>query len=64
MKKSAFVFLGCALLLLIAVPLHAQTGCTDSPENPTVVLALVGSAGALFSEVRARVRARRRSSRR
>jgi XrtJ-associated TM-motif-TM protein len=46
------------------MPLHAQTGCTDSPENPTVVLALVGSAGALFSAVRARVKARRNSRQR
>jgi XrtJ-associated TM-motif-TM protein len=58
MKRSTLVFLGCALLLMIAAPLRAQTGCTDSPENPTVVLALVGSA------VRARVRARRNSSQR
>jgi XrtJ-associated TM-motif-TM protein len=64
MKRSTLVFLGCALLLMIAAPLRAQTGCTDSPENPTVVLALVGSAGALFSAVRARVRARRNSSQR
>jgi len=47
---------------LVAAPLRAQTGCTDSPENPTVVLALVGSAGALFSTVRARLKARRNSS--
>jgi len=52
--------LGCALVLLIAAPLQAQTGCTDSPENPTVVLALMGGAGALFSTVRARMRRRRK----
>jgi XrtJ-associated TM-motif-TM protein len=62
MTKTTFRFIGCALLLLVAMPLHAQTGCTDSPENPTVVLALVGSAGALFSSVRARIKARRNSS--
>ena len=56
MKKSTVVFLGCALVLLAAAPLYGQTGCTDSPEDPTVVLALVGGAGALFSAVRARVR--------
>ena len=59
MTKSMVVFLGCAVFLLFAVPLRAQTGCTDSPENPTVVLALVGGAGALFSAVRGRVRRRR-----
>ncbi len=47
------------LFLLGAVRLQAQTGCTDSPENPTVVLALMGGAGALFSTVRA-LRARRK----
>jgi XrtJ-associated TM-motif-TM protein len=54
MKKSTLAFLGCVAFLAVALPLQAQTGCTDSPENPTVVLALVGGAGALFSAVRAR----------
>jgi XrtJ-associated TM-motif-TM protein len=56
MKKALRFFYGVALYLLIAFPLHAQTGCTDSPENPTAVLALVGGAGALFSALRARGR--------
>ena len=64
MKKSMAVLFGCALVLLVAAPLYGQTGCTDSPENPTVVLALVGGAGALFSAVRSRLRARRNSSQR
>ncbi len=64
MKKSSLIILGAAVLLLIAVPVRAQTGCTDSPENPTAVLALVGSAGALFSTVRTRMRARRNSTKR
>ena len=58
MKRMSVVLVGCAVLLLIALPLHAQTGCTDSPESPTVMLALLG--GALFSALRAR--ARRNSS--
>jgi XrtJ-associated TM-motif-TM protein len=62
MKKFAFEFLGLALLLALALPLHAQDGCTNSPENPTAILAVVGSAGAFFASVRARIRARRRSS--
>ena len=57
--KRTLAFLGCALLLMMAAPLHAQTGCTDSPENPTVVLGLVGGAGALFSTVRARMKRRK-----
>jgi XrtJ-associated TM-motif-TM protein len=62
MNKAMKVLLCSAALLLVAVPLHAQSGCTDSPENPTVVLALVGSAGALFSTVRARIKARRKNT--
>jgi XrtJ-associated TM-motif-TM protein len=62
MNKTLLFSLWCVILLLVAAPLHAQSGCTDSPENPTVVLALVGSAGALFSTVRARLKARRNSS--
>jgi XrtJ-associated TM-motif-TM protein len=59
MNKSLLLLLCAVSLLLIATPLHAQSGCTDSPENPTIVLALVGSAGGLFSTVRARMKARR-----
>jgi XrtJ-associated TM-motif-TM protein len=59
MKKSAFAFLGFALLLAVALPLHAQGGCDDSPENPTAILAVVGSAGAFFAS--ARIKARRSS---
>ena len=52
----------CAALTLATLPqlARAQTGCTDSPENPTAVLALVGGQGALYSAVRARMKARRR----
>jgi XrtJ-associated TM-motif-TM protein len=64
MHKKLLLFLYSASLFAVAMPLHAQTGCTDSPENPTVVLAVVGSAGALFSAVRARMKARRGSSER
>jgi XrtJ-associated TM-motif-TM protein len=56
MKRSVFAILGVAILFAIAVPLQAQTGCTDSPENPTAVLALVDGARALFSAVHARMR--------
>ncbi len=52
MKKTPLLLFGTAFLFLISVPLvHAQggpTGCVNSPENPTAVLALVGSAGAMF----------------
>ena len=53
---------GFALLFVAALPLHAQDGCLSSPENPTAVLALVGSAGAFCATIRTRIKARRRSS--
>jgi XrtJ-associated TM-motif-TM protein len=44
-KKTAFV-LGLVLTLFLSLPLRAQSGCVDSPEDSTLVLALVGGAGA------------------
>ena len=44
------------LFLCVARPLCAQTGCSDSPENPTAILVLVGSAGAITAGWRARLR--------
>lgn len=58
MTRLTYVALGVAILFAATLPLHAQTGCTDSPENPTIVLAVVGGAGALFSTVRAKLRRR------
>jgi XrtJ-associated TM-motif-TM protein len=55
LKKTALAF-AFALLLAAALPLHAQTGCDDSPEDPTIVLALLGGAGALITSLRARRR--------
>jgi XrtJ-associated TM-motif-TM protein len=60
MKKLLQVLLWSAAILSVAIPAHAQTGCTDSPENPTVILALVGSAAGLFSTLRARAKAGRK----
>jgi len=55
MKKilSLFAFL---LVLVAATPVYAQGGCIDSPENPTALLAIVGSAGALIASARNRFR--------
>jgi XrtJ-associated TM-motif-TM protein len=61
LKRRTFWLLGSALFMLIALPLHAQNGCENSPENPTIVLALVGGAGAAFSTLRTRLKARRGS---
>jgi XrtJ-associated TM-motif-TM protein len=45
-------------IAVLTAPLvaHAQSGCTDSPENPKVVLVLLGGVGALFSAIRAKRR--------
>jgi XrtJ-associated TM-motif-TM protein len=68
MKNFRLLMFGFSLLLLSsALPLHAQgpgggveTGeCDESPENPTAILAVVGSAGAFFVSARARINARR-----
>ena len=70
MKHFRFLILGFTLLVLsAALPLHAQGGiaesgdgdCGESPENPTAVLALLGSAGAFCVSARARIKARRDS---
>jgi XrtJ-associated TM-motif-TM protein len=63
MKKTCLILAGIALLSSVALPLYGQDGCINSPENPTAILAVVGSAGAFFVSVRARIKARRNSSR-
>ena len=50
------------LALLVTAPAYATDGCVNSPENPTAILAVVGSAGAFFVSVRARIKSRRNSS--
>jgi XrtJ-associated TM-motif-TM protein len=61
MKKFSLLLTGLALMLSVSAAANAQTGCVNSPENPTVVLALVGSASAFVASARARFRARRNS---
>lgn len=51
MKKTPFLLIACAFLFLVTLPVLAQGtigGCVNSPENPTAILAAVGSAGAIF----------------
>jgi XrtJ-associated TM-motif-TM protein len=43
--KRTLLSIGYALVLAIAPALRAQSGCVDSPEDPTLVLGLVGGAG-------------------
>jgi len=55
MKKTLFLF-AFVVVLAAATPVFAQGGCVDSPENPTALLAIVGSAGALIASARNRFR--------
>jgi XrtJ-associated TM-motif-TM protein len=52
--KTIFLLAGLALFVCVAPSAFAQGGCVNSPENPTVVLALVGSAGAALASIRNR----------
>jgi XrtJ-associated TM-motif-TM protein len=52
MKK--LFLLVAVVVVLCAMPVYAQNGCINSPENPTVILALVGSAGAFLASARGR----------
>jgi XrtJ-associated TM-motif-TM protein len=49
--KKTLMITAFATILTMALPLRAQTGCTDSPEDPTLVLALLGAAGAFVTAV-------------
>lgn len=62
MKKPMLLLFGLAVLSS-TVSLHAQGGCENSPENPTIVLALVGSAGAFLASARTRLRNRKNARR-
>jgi XrtJ-associated TM-motif-TM protein len=46
-KKLAYIVPAAILLFATALPAFATGGCTDSPENPTVVLGLVVSAASI-----------------
>ena len=62
-RRSLFPqFAVSVALLMFPVLSHAQGGCENSPENPTVVLALIGSAAASVSALRRRMRAGKRPS--
>jgi XrtJ-associated TM-motif-TM protein len=64
-RKSIF-----GTLLVVAFVLAINTkaafgqlgGCTDSPEDPTAVMALVGGAAAFIPMLSARLRSRKRRS--
>ena len=58
MKKS-LLFVALALALTVALPARAQSGCDDSPENPTLILAGLAGGAFAISSVRTRISARR-----
>ena len=63
MTKVCFRYAYLGLFLLAAFPLHAQSGCVDSPENSTAVLGLIAAAAALYAPVKNKLASRRRSRR-
>ena len=63
MIKARYIVLTALTLLFASASLHAQGGCLDSPEAPTDVLMLVGSAGMFYGSSMVMKVLRRRSSR-
>jgi XrtJ-associated TM-motif-TM protein len=57
MKKSLLLI--ALAFAVTALPARAQTGCDDSPENPTLILAGLAGGAFAISSVRTRLRARR-----
>ncbi|HTX77370.1 MAG TPA: PExPT-CTERM protein [Terracidiphilus sp.] len=55
MNKTRFTVLAAVFALCTVTALHAQTGCTDSPENPTAILGLVGAGGWWAASSRRRI---------
>ena len=52
MKRFSLAIFVALVLFVIARPLHAQIdGCTDSPENPTAILGIVGVTGAGIAQL-------------
>jgi XrtJ-associated TM-motif-TM protein len=60
----AFLFGSFAASLVYASAAYAQlNGCVDSPENPTVILALIGAAAAGLSMARSYSKSRKQKPR-
>ena len=49
-RMKEFRFALSAILMVLAVPavMHAQSGCSDSPEAPTDVLLMIRSVGMIY----------------
>ena len=59
--KKTLLFTALAFALIAAKPARAQSGCDDTPENPTLILAGLASGVYGASQLRTRLRARRAS---
>jgi len=47
-------------LLLLSTPVFALNGCVNSPENPTLILGLIGGAAASVPWIRTKLAARKK----
>jgi XrtJ-associated TM-motif-TM protein len=57
--KHLFPIVAATILAFsLTLQLHAQDGCGDSPENPTLILGLVSSAGVGLFQLRNRLKFR------
>jgi XrtJ-associated TM-motif-TM protein len=57
--KKLSLLLAVFVMLIASHPVFAQGGCDDaSPENPTAILALVGSSAGFLMVARSRFRKR------
>jgi XrtJ-associated TM-motif-TM protein len=57
--KKALLFTALAFAMIAAKPAHAQGGCDDTPENPTLILGGLASGVFAVSSLRSRYLARR-----
>jgi XrtJ-associated TM-motif-TM protein len=57
--KKTLLLTALAFAVIVAVPAHAQSGCDDTPENPTLILAGLASGVYGATQLRTRFRARR-----
>jgi XrtJ-associated TM-motif-TM protein len=55
-KNKTLLAVGLTLIAAAAIPLRAQTGCVDSPEDPTIFLALVACGGVIIASLRGSIR--------
>jgi XrtJ-associated TM-motif-TM protein len=56
MNRTMKSFALLSFVLLSATVAQAQSGCTNSPENPTALLGLLGAGGLFAARSRDKVR--------